>query len=448
MVTEVDEGRGLVKVYWQDIRKRVAKVEPKFAKIVDALSPDKTFPLYLAYYPYGALTGDTISPLISLPDGGFYRLTDPNAPKDVVKHLGYGMHDSPLGMILDKSFEFYIDLKNDGITIPRKIYKPGDFFSFLRNLNGRNTISAASNNIHSLISGARSVFMLPNIECSTHHANLQKDFNIKSAAPKSLYQHWDIFRELCEANDTLDWKACLIFFSEKWLHKLNTDSSWAPLKLYLYDKAWAYFKFDIVRSHDDYIFSMLQKDSNLKPNPYMADTARHLFNITVGNAPGYAPATDASCIPLDYLQKVYIESYGLKKYIPIILQPQNFDLESIHPIYYSFHYPSTGMFSPKARKISSILYDMRELSYILRKYIKGLSERREYSDTLLSYLASRVQFDYFHNEVDKHRIIRSSHDILDIDDRFNNLNLKEILSQAQFAGDARFLRGCISIRKK
>jgi hypothetical protein len=35
MSTTIDEGKGLVKVYWADIRHRVAKVEPQFAKIVD-----------------------------------------------------------------------------------------------------------------------------------------------------------------------------------------------------------------------------------------------------------------------------------------------------------------------------------------------------------------------------------------------------------------------------
>ena len=58
MVTEIDEGRGLVKTCWAEIRKRVAKVEPRFAKIVDELGPDKGFPVYLSYLPYGAIEGD------------------------------------------------------------------------------------------------------------------------------------------------------------------------------------------------------------------------------------------------------------------------------------------------------------------------------------------------------------------------------------------------------
>lgn len=37
---EVEKQKGLVKVCWADVRQRVAKVEPTFAKIVDELNPN------------------------------------------------------------------------------------------------------------------------------------------------------------------------------------------------------------------------------------------------------------------------------------------------------------------------------------------------------------------------------------------------------------------------
>ena len=59
----VDQGKkdGLVKVSWRDVREHVSKVEPGFSKIVDAINPDDSFPLYLAYYPYGDMDADTQS---------------------------------------------------------------------------------------------------------------------------------------------------------------------------------------------------------------------------------------------------------------------------------------------------------------------------------------------------------------------------------------------------
>ena len=90
MLTEQDEGHGLVKVYWQDVRERVAKVELTFAKLVDELNPGKEFPLFLAYYPYGTPIADDVSILPKI-NGDIYYLNDPNAPEDVKKHLSYAM---------------------------------------------------------------------------------------------------------------------------------------------------------------------------------------------------------------------------------------------------------------------------------------------------------------------------------------------------------------------
>src|SRR5579862_4309734 len=188
MLTTIDEKQGLVKTYWEQVRHRVAKVSPAFAKIIDALSPDKKFPLYLAYYPYGDLKGDTISTFLPKINGGCYRLIDPNAPKDVMTNLGYGNGSSPLGMLLEKKLEYYIDLKDLKTTIPWQVSTPGDFFPLARILLNQPSRIYTPNGLLTAVSGARSVFMLPKIGCATHHLMLKRNFNVKPHPPKSLYE--------------------------------------------------------------------------------------------------------------------------------------------------------------------------------------------------------------------------------------------------------------------
>lgn len=159
MITDIDERKGLVKTHWSDLSHRVSKVEPAFATIVDKISPDKTFPIYLAYYPYGAIEADTKSSLFPKQDGGFYRLTDNNTPKDVYENLGYSVESAPLGMVLEKQLELFMDLKNEGITIPWLIYKPGMFFPFSSVLRTNHHRKYAPNGILSSTAGARSTFM-------------------------------------------------------------------------------------------------------------------------------------------------------------------------------------------------------------------------------------------------------------------------------------------------
>lgn len=95
MLSSDDVRNGLIKITWQNVRDRVAKIEPTFAKIVDEIDPGPSFLLFLAYYPYGATKGDTKSTLFPRSDGSYYRLTDPDAQKEVVTHLGYSKNNAP-----------------------------------------------------------------------------------------------------------------------------------------------------------------------------------------------------------------------------------------------------------------------------------------------------------------------------------------------------------------
>jgi hypothetical protein len=448
MVTEIDEGKGFVKTYWDAIRKRVAKVEPRFAKLVDQLCPDKTFPIYLVYLPYGAFKGDTESSFIPKPDGGYYRLTNPDVPKEVVKHLGYGRASSPFGMVLEKELEYFIDLKREGITIPWFIYSAGTFFPLTRMLNLKDSPVYTPNGVLTVTSGARSAFMLPNIGCATQHSNLQRDFNVKSPPPKTLYEHWNIFKQIVNSDvANCDWRSCLIYFSQKWVDKIHQDKSWIELKLYLHELAWKFYEY--LRNHLTYdiIFSMIQRKRNLKPNPYLADTAQHLLATALGAAPGYTPAFTENALPLGFLQKVFVESYGLKKYFPTLMHTAHFNFKKDKfPIYYSLKNPSTHVFSPKSRAVSSILSEIRELEHIMRIYIEELQKENGMClGTIISEMASKVEFKYFHNETDRHRIVQSSAEIAAYDARFNKLGSEHVINGAKFASDASFLRGCISI---
>ncbi|VVC75193.1 hypothetical protein AQUSIP_04800 [Aquicella siphonis] len=448
MVTEHDERNGVVKTTWKTVRERVACVEPQFTKIVDQLSPDDTFPLYLVYLPYGALKGDTQSSY--MPDGkqGYYRLSDPQAPADIVKHLGYGMGGSPMGMVLEKQLEYFIDLRHKKITIPWLVYSPGHFFPFSTLLGCESDRIYAPNGLLTVTSGARSTFMLPNIGCNTHHANLKRDFNIQHLAPKTLYDHWFLFREIIRSQTLkCEWRSCLVYFSEKWVNKLHTDSAWMKLKLYLHEMAWRKFEYDRNRIYYDMAFSLIQEKRNLKPNPYLTDTARHLFATALGAVPGYVPACDDAALPLSQIQHAFSASYGMKKYLPTLMQPAHFDFSAPGAmVYYSLQHPSTHVFSPKSREVSSTIAEMLELEYIMRVFCEELScEANICADTVIGRIAKSVRFHYFHNKSDRQGIIAPSVEIPARDARFMHVNDSVRHSGARFAADAPFVRGCIGM---
>ena len=56
----------------------------------------------------------------------------PNIVYILADELGYGKDSSPLGLVLEKNFEYCIDLPDAQLSIPWLVYAPGAFFSFSR----------------------------------------------------------------------------------------------------------------------------------------------------------------------------------------------------------------------------------------------------------------------------------------------------------------------------
>lgn len=436
-----DKKDGLIKTTWEEIRAKVMAVEPTFAKIVDSIRPNISMPVYLSYYPFGAIEADTKSTLLPNGDGSYFRLSDKNIPKDISENLGYGKDSSPLGMVLEKQLELYIDLPNEGITIPWLMHTPGKIFPFARILSQKDKRVYAPNGLLSSTAGARSIFMLPNIGCNTHHTNLQRDYRIETTPPKSLYEHWEVFREIASKSDT-GWRCCVLYFSESWINKIHADPNWKDLKYYLHDLAWKQYEYERNRVYYDITFSIIKKKRNLKPNPYLADTAKHLFATAMGAVPGYTPAINNNAAPIDLIQKAYTESYGLDKYTPTIMHPAHYHYEEDqYPIYYSLMHSSTHVFSPKSRKTSSTLTEMRELNHILKIFKDELGHHNSLcSDTTISEIAKNIAFRLFHNKYDMLNVIMRSTEIPDYD-------MRMLFDDKPFAADAPFVRGCISISK-
>lgn len=447
MFTEQDEKIGLVRTEWKNIRDRVGSVSPVFAKLIDSLSPGKDFPLYLAYYPFGELKGDTSSPFLPQITGGNRRLTDPNLPKEISQELGYGRTSSPLGMLLEKRLEYYIDIPKMKVTIPWQIFEPGAFFPLARFIQNTSNRIYTPNGLLTAVSGSRSIFMLPSIGCASNHAMLMRHYNISPQPPKSPYDHWHLFKDIINHSNH-DWRSCVLYFSDKWVDKIQNDNAWYPVKKYLLEMAWNSFEFERNHIYYNIAYSLIQNDRNLKPNPYLSDTASHLFTIALGGVPGYSPACNDDSMPIKLIQDAFYHSYGLKKYIPTIMHPVHFLYEnpSSRPVYYSLRYPSTFTFSPKSRKISSTLFDMRELKHIVNTFKSELvQDSNIFSDTVITEIAKNVDFSFFHNEVDPHGMISDSSTLEQYDDRF--LQSRGSNPTAAFARDGSFLRGCIGIKR-
>lgn len=379
---------------WSHVRDKVYAVNAAFATLIDALDPGKKFLLSVERYPYGMLI-----------------------PSNTMSAL-----------ILKNNIELFFEQSHS--TLPYALYSPGKLFGFERD-------EPQHSSLISMSAGARSVFMLPTIGDASFHQHLQRAYNLKSPAPTILQDHWRVFSEIAaHPRSGCDWETEVLYFSDIWLDKLRRDKAWGELARFVYEQSRLMQAQQRNQLFYEILLARVQRKRNLRPNAYLADTAKHLLNIALGHAPAFSPALDESNAPIKTLQRAFVEDYGVK-YCPTIMQPAYF---SGGPLYYSLQYPTALVSSPKVRVSSSTLMEMRELKHIVSTVFGEL--RLDQSVAGLAEVASRVKFDFFHSKVDSHAEIKLTAELGECDVGFKRSIFSEEF-QAPFAESAPFLRGCV-----
>ncbi len=191
----------------------------------------------------------------------------------------------------------------------------------------------------------------------------------------------------------------------------------------------------------DLAFSCALEKKNLKPNPYLTDTVKHIFAIAQNNYPAYEIATDNFALPLEAFQAIFTDLYTLK-YHPTIMVP-GYLTNTLKSLYYSLEVPTLMSFSPKSRKNLNKLEDLREIKHIIERTIDYLREDRLRIKEAYR-LVDEVNFEYYHTDEDIHMDTNKTSDLTTAD--------KRIMQHAQnsakpFCNTSPFLRGCVRIYK-
>ncbi|MCD6045068.1 MAG: hypothetical protein K0R48_231 [Gammaproteobacteria bacterium] len=433
---------GLKEYSWAELRDKIKLVQPYFCEIIDELSPPRDHTLYLGQYPYGVLILNAGIFQVFNSKNVLVPLNDITIDSKVKTDLGY-TGTIPMAIVLQNSIETFFT--TDNRTIPSSFYTSGGMVSLWRVLEG--DCSYQEGALWSISSGARTICMLPKITENTGHELLRRKYNLRLPAPTSLNDHWAIFTRIANHKDfTQKWHSELAFFSKEWFqHKGDRD--WSRFNELILNQAWADSTFKRNQFIFDFAFSLAQKSGNLKPNPYLADTVKHLFGIGAGGMPGFTPAIDNIAAPIDGLQKVYLDDYKLRKYAPIIMHLHHFSSAEDRPVYYSLTMPTTTVFSPRSSRALSKMVDIRELKHILDTVISEIVHGTLMVEkTPLFALAKDLSYQFYHSEKDPHNEILSITHLAEYDPV-----LQKILASFEdrvFPEFSSFINGCIAIAKK
>ena len=419
-------------VSWSDIRVQVQKLNPELFKAVEQLSPSDDLKLIEAQYNYGD----------AVVNKGKFHL--PIEGEKYIELVSYANQGLPTGVVMQNSYE--LTLTTEYHDLPVLMAKPGDVFALWKHLE--HAPSCHPTKIFSIYAGGRSTFLLPNVSNFNHHKRLKRDLNFYGSEPKSLSDHWSIFVDIARQQRS-DWQLKIILFTNDWMHKIKKDPAWKSLYIYLLENAWQSSAVSRNKVFFDYIFSCAKVIRNMRPNAHLFDTASHVLSIIFGVAVGFRPLVDNKCLPLEAIQSAYVESYGLKRYIPTILGPTQFDLSNSNtmPVYYSLNYPTSFRFSPKSRKLATTGQELSELRYLLSSFFAEIRTGSiELDNTAFALLPTHVELEFFHSREDKYGEIQPSLKIPETDPDF--LVAAALHSDAKFAENGQFVRGCVKISRK
>ena len=431
---------------WDQVREDVAKVNPRFARIIDKLNPGKKYWLAKATYPYGSLVLQRALLMLPNEQGDIVPITDSSINSKLRAALDYNLNSNPVSCVLKNTFEIFLPLSDHTIPLQGLIYL-GQPFGAWRLLNPGKTQQPIF--IWDMTAGARSVFMLPKISEEKKHFKLKKHYDLTESAPKTLMNHWEIFKQIAN-NPKFEqpWQAEILYFPIQWFEHLE-DKEWRDFYHYFHESIWKGAEFLRNQPFWNLVFSLILKDYQAKPSGYIIDTVKYLVNLGIGCQPGFAPASDNLAGPFSGLQKVYDNEYEIRNYPPIIMQPAMLDLynRAANPVYYSLQFPTAPEFTPHSRARSSFISDLHEIrSLMLRFEQELLSEKFNVVGTPFYDLFKFINYDYFHNNVELHAGMRNSRE-MPLEDKTLLTTLDGNIHK-EFPEMCSFVKGCIRISHK
>lgn len=433
---------------WEKVRKQVAEIKPDFAKIIDDTNPGDDHFFVKCTYPFGSkVLKDATFMIPSAEDGRLVPLTDPSVNKKIKGAMSYNLNSNPVSMVLKNSFEIYYPLEDRTIPLLNGLIPPGTIFGTFRVLHPEGSYQPKF--LWEMTAGHRSMFMLPKITEAKKHMKIKKQFGLSVDKPMSLMSHWKVFKELSNHPDFPQaWNAEILFFSKKWFDHLD-DKAWAPFYYYLHRLVWGGTEPWRNQPIWNLIFSLILQKYEAKPSAYVCDTVKCLMNIAIGAQSGFAPARNNIGGPIEGLQKIYQEEYGLKNYPPIIMSPAQFEMKNANatPAYYSLQFPTAMEFGKSSRIRTSLISDLHDIRALFLRYKHDiLSNKYLTQDTPVHDLFNLVDLDYFHNNVELHPGMRSSKDMARGDDGL--LTTLDGEEYKDFPDMCAFVKGCIRLSKK
>ena len=377
---------------WKTARLLVKKANPDLFDQIEELNPDDSYKLILLRYNYGSQILNKGGLFLEYDDGSSVSVDDSAVPVEIQNALAYATQKKlmPVAVVLDKFLE--LDIGNTIKETPFSVLSKG----YILSLWGFLSLSDSAihfGDIWRVYSGCMSTYFLPKISDERSYEKLRKEFSLETPKPACLADQFEVFKEVA-SHFPGDWQSELLLFSGDWFEKAEGD--WLKFSYYLHTvlvSKTSHLRNQIIF---DYLFSYALQEKNLKPNPYLVNTVRHLFLMAEGVTPGFKFVQDDDAIPLFLLEKIFLDVYGLKDYFPLFMSLDYLNGRVGDSVYYSLEVPTVLDFQPRSSEASK-LQDLIQISRILKRVLPEISNQgRSVHNVPIEKFTKGVLYECYH----------------------------------------------------
>lgn len=435
-------GKSIVveEVNWNYVIKKSLLINPELAEMMTLIGDDANYKFYKASYQFGDPIIDNGNCYLSLATGGSIAFNDPDMPEQVRQNLSYNEIEDPLGLILNKSSEFYL---SDVKVEPKSIIHAGQLFGIPRAIDDNTHDNSTSVRALNLNAGSRSLFMLSGIGNSTCHSKLQEHYGIKSPTPDSSQDHWAVFADIAKMAN-FPWRCEIIYFSRNWINKLKSDA-WALLakRLMLQHRA-SYSIWHKVEDVWNRAFQDIEQEKELTKHYPLQSLiiAKQLFMLSANIMPGFRPAINDDSAPISAIKEAYSNIYyyktGQQKYSIIIMELAKFDMQKGDPIYFSLNQSIFKQNYLDASNKKSQITLLDEIRLATDNYLKIILKNKSHIKSLYD-MAKTTTFSFYHTNPDDYTKIFPAESLPNDDSRFKQ--------NEEFPYNSGFFKGCVKISR-
>ncbi len=434
-------------VTWSDVKLQVKKINPWFYNEAEDVKGIDNFKLIKVTYPYGADIIKRGEFQLNI-EGNITPFSELSKNSKIAKLLQYRWSTIPFGIISKNTAESHMAYTSK--VMPFMLQRPGQLFSLLSIFDDKPHPYFVPE-LYSTKSGCRSLILLPSTKDAIGNKRLVDRLNIPdNLTPNDLLDQWELLEHIINSTNTeIEWSNEILFFSKDFVD-LNNDTVWFNRSL-LY-RIWNATDFERFSYIHEMIWStfLLKQPLVVRNDAETLHIAKQLFNIALGEAPGYIPATSNISGPVSELIDVFLNIYKIRFHLPVFMELCNYSGKL--PVYYSLQKPTFFYETVKKATTKQTVKQLKALKQLMDNFCDFVIDKKFHCDitnTPLYNIINSVKFDFFHPKSDTDDINGDILELIDEDNRFSNMPYKgELSKDLSFPIHSLFFHGCIRISNK